>query len=52
MLNQAINTQSSIIGYLDDYKLMVMTSLPALLLLFLMRKPPTSAKPVAHEVMD
>jgi DHA2 family multidrug resistance protein len=52
MLNQAINTQSSIIGYLDDYKLMVMTSLPALLLLFLMRKPPTTAKPVAHEVME
>jgi DHA2 family multidrug resistance protein len=52
MLNQAINTQSSIIGYLDDYKLMVMTSLPALLLLFIMRKPPASAAPVAHEVMD
>ncbi len=53
VLDQMINFQASVIGYIDDYRLMVWTSLPAILLLFLMRRPGfTSAKPSAHEVME
>ena len=53
VLDQMINFQASVIGYIDDYRLMVWTSLPAILLLFLMRRPGfTSAKPAMHEVME
>ena len=34
-----INQQAQIIAYVDDYKMMIFTTLPALLLLFLMRRP-------------
>ena len=40
MLNAIIGTQSQIIAYVDDYKLMLITTLPALLCLFFMRRPP------------
>jgi MFS transporter, DHA2 family, multidrug resistance protein len=36
-LNDEITRQASIIAYLDDFKLMLIVSLPAVLLLFLMR---------------
>ncbi len=53
VLDQMINFQASVIGYIDDYKLMVWTSLPAVLLMFLMRRPGfTVAKPTAHDVME
>lgn len=52
VLDQMINFQASVIGYINDYNLMVWTSLPALLLLFLMRKPKITAKPPPHEVME
>ncbi len=38
-LNQVVNHQASIIAYNDDFKLMMLTALPMLLLLPLMRKP-------------
>ncbi|MFY9837167.1 MAG: DHA2 family efflux MFS transporter permease subunit [Xanthobacteraceae bacterium] len=38
-LNDEITRQASIIAYLDDFKLMLIVSLPAVLLLFLMRWP-------------
>ena len=38
-LNDEITRQASIIAYVDDFKLMLMVSLPAVLLLFLMRWP-------------
>jgi len=38
-LNDEITRQASIIAYMDDFKLMLMVSLPAVLLLFLMRWP-------------
>ena len=39
MLDHMINQQAQIIAYVDDYKMMIFTTLPALLLLFLMRRP-------------
>jgi MFS transporter, DHA2 family, multidrug resistance protein len=38
-LNDEITRQASIIAYMDDFKLMLMVSLPAVSLLFLMRWP-------------
>ena len=42
VLDQVINQQAQIIAYMDDYVLMICTTLPALLLLLLMRRPPRS----------
>jgi DHA2 family multidrug resistance protein len=39
MLDQMVNHQAQIIAYNNDYVLMVFTTMPALLLLFLMRRP-------------
>jgi MFS transporter, DHA2 family, multidrug resistance protein len=44
LLNSIINTQSQIIGYVDDYKLLMLTSIPAMLCLFLIRKQPKAKK--------
>jgi MFS transporter, DHA2 family, multidrug resistance protein len=52
ILDKTINFQASVIGYMNDYRLMVWTSLPAVLLLFLMRRPGIAAKPPPHEVME
>ena len=45
LLDQIVNRQALIIAYMNDYKLMIYTSLPALVLLLFMRKPPVAAKP-------
>ncbi len=45
MLNSIINTQSQIIGYIDDYKLMLVITLPAVFCLFFMRRPPAALEP-------
>ena len=39
MLDRMVNQQAQIIAYVDDYVLMIFTTLPALLLLLLMRRP-------------
>jgi DHA2 family multidrug resistance protein len=39
MLDRIVNHQAQIIAYVDDYVLMIFTTLPALLLLVLMRRP-------------
>jgi MFS transporter, DHA2 family, multidrug resistance protein len=44
MLDQLVNQQAQIIAYIDDYKMMIFTTLPSLLLLLLMRRP----RVVAH----
>ncbi len=44
-LNDEITRQASIIAYMDDFKLMLLVSLPAVLLLFLMRRPRTAPEP-------
>ena len=43
VLDQVINQQAQIIAYVDDYVLMICTTLPALLLLLLMRRPRLAA---------
>ncbi len=53
MLDHIINQQAQIIAYVDDYKMMIFTTLPALLLLFLMRRPKQAAVPAdTHAAMD
>ncbi len=53
MLDRMINQQAQIIAYIDDYKLMVFTTLPALLLLLLMRRPRQAPQKVEqHAAMD
>jgi DHA2 family multidrug resistance protein len=44
ILDAIINNQAQIIAYVDDYKFMMLTTLPALLLLFLMRRPGAAPK--------
>jgi len=54
MLDHIINQQAQIIAYVDDYKLMMFTTLPALLLLLLMRRPRQAAPAPAdsHAAME
>ena len=54
MLDSIINQQALSIAYLNDFKLMMLTSLPTLLLLFLMRNPKAAARAPAeaHAAMD
>jgi DHA2 family multidrug resistance protein len=52
-LDQVVNQQAQIIAYIDDYKMMIFTTLPSLLLLLLMRRPRGAAAPAdAHAAMD
>jgi DHA2 family multidrug resistance protein len=39
LLDQMVNHQAQIIAYINDYVLMIITTMPALLLLLLMRRP-------------
>jgi len=39
LLDQIINQQAQITAYIDDYRMMIFTTLPSLLLLMLMRRP-------------
>jgi DHA2 family multidrug resistance protein len=54
MLDQVINQQAQITAYVDDYHMMIFTTLPSLLLLFLMRRPRRVLGPAAetHVAMD
>ena len=54
VLDHMINQQAQIIAYIDDYWMMVFTTLPSLLLLLLLRRPKlSSAAPAeAHAAMD
>jgi DHA2 family multidrug resistance protein len=49
-----INQQAQIIAYIDDYWMMIFTTLPSLLLLFVLRRPQMkSAAPAeAHAAME
>jgi DHA2 family multidrug resistance protein len=53
-LNSEITRQALIVAYLDDFKLMLLVSLPSVFLLFLMRKPKrVPARDLEHSaVMD
>ena len=53
LLDTMLNHQAAIIAYLDDFKLMLLTSAPSVLLLLLLRRPGRAAAPVdAHAAMD
>ena len=39
VLNGMVSRQAQIVAYADDYVLLIMTTLPAILLLLLMRRP-------------
>ena len=53
MLDRLVNQQAQIIAYVDDYKMMIFTTLPALLLLFLMRRPRQVVQTTeSHAAMD
>ena len=54
VLDQLVNQQAQIIAYMDDYRLMIFTTAPALLLLLLMRRPRVAARPSpeTHVAMD
>jgi DHA2 family multidrug resistance protein len=53
-LDHVINHQAQIVAYMDDYWLMIFTTLPSLLLLLVLRRPKlTSQAPMeAHVAMD
>jgi len=51
-LDQAIQTQASIISYIDDFKLMMVLSLAAIPLVLLLRSAPTSGKNDHAMVME
>lgn len=46
-LNAEITRQATIIGYIDDFKLMMLACVPAMLLILLMRMPKTAARTTA-----
>ena len=55
LLDRVVNQQAQITAFIDDYRMMIFTTLPALALLFLMRRPKVAAKPApedAHAAMD
>lgn len=51
-LNAEVTRQASIIAYMNDFKFMLLVSLPAALLLLLMRRPRTSAAATDHAIVD
>jgi DHA2 family multidrug resistance protein len=54
VLDQIINQQAQITAYVDDYHMMIFTTLPSLLLLLLMRRPRRVLGPPAetHAAME
>jgi MFS transporter, DHA2 family, multidrug resistance protein len=55
LLDRIINQQAQITAFVDDYRMMIFTTLPALGLLFLMRRPKMAARPSpedSHAAMD
>jgi DHA2 family multidrug resistance protein len=52
LLDQLINQQAQIIAYVDDYVLLICTTLPAMLLLLIMRPPKHLATTVKAEPIE
>jgi DHA2 family multidrug resistance protein len=52
MLDQMVNHQAQIIAYVNDYVLMIFTTLPTLLLLLFMRPPRHAAAPEAVQASE
>ena len=51
-LDGLVNQQAQIIAYIDDYRMMIFTTLPSLLLLLVMRRPRLTPAAEAHAVLD
>jgi DHA2 family multidrug resistance protein len=51
LLDSVVGRQAEIIAYMDDYVLLICTTLPSLLLLLVMRRP-RQATPVEAEIME
>ena len=49
---ELVGRQAEIIAYMNDYVLLICTTLPALLLLLVMRRPRQAAAAVQAEVME
>jgi len=53
LLNAMIDTQAQVIGYIDDYKFMLITTIPAMACLLLMRRPENmKGVSAGHVVID
>lgn len=55
VLDHMVNAQAQIIAYIDDYRMMIFTTLPTLLFLLLLRRPRLSSAPspdAAHAALD
>jgi DHA2 family multidrug resistance protein len=52
LLDRMVNQQAQIVAYVDDYVLLIITTLPALLLLLLMRMPRKATVPVETHAME
>jgi DHA2 family multidrug resistance protein len=54
VMDQIVNQQAEIIAYIDDYWMMIFTTLPSIVLLFLMRRPRVGSGVPAegHAAMD
>ena len=52
LLDRIVNQQAQIVAYVDDYVLLIITTLPALLLLLLMRMPRKAVAPVETQAME
>jgi MFS transporter, DHA2 family, multidrug resistance protein len=54
MMDQVVNQQAQIVAYIDDYWMMIFTTLPSLLLLLLLRRPraPAAAADISHAALD
>jgi DHA2 family multidrug resistance protein len=52
LLDRMVNQQAQIVAYVDDYVLLIATTLPALLLLLLMRTPRKATAPVETQAME
>jgi len=54
LLDQIVNQQAQVVAYIDDYRMMIFTTLPSLLLLLLMRRPRQTpgAAPKEHAAME
>jgi DHA2 family multidrug resistance protein len=52
MLDRIVNHQAQIIAYINDYVLMIFTTMPAMLLLFLMRGPRHRPAPEAIQASE
>jgi DHA2 family multidrug resistance protein len=51
-LDAVINQQAQVIAYSNDFLFMFLVSLPALLVIFMMRRPPPITTPIKFEPME